>query len=72
MFAGMKGLTIQMLMLLHIGQIDEQVKRGSRQHILYIRIVMRDFEASRLALGPLRFDVAGADQLNVWTSRKMR
>ncbi len=48
--------TIQMLMFLHVRQIDQQIKRSAGEHLIDVRIVVRDLmllrRASR-ASGPL-------------------
>ena len=56
-FAGFQRSTVDLFVLLHIGQIDEKVKRLTRQHGFDVRVVMADLESLCLPLGPLRLPV---------------
>jgi hypothetical protein len=61
--ARLQGLFVQPLVFLHVRKVDEQKKGGSRQHLVDVRIVMRDLVPVRRLAGTLGQDVAGADQL---------
>ena len=65
MFAGFERLPVQMLMLLHVGEVDEEIERFAREHLVNVRVVMRDLELLRLVARALRSDVAQADHLDV-------
>ncbi len=72
MFASLQCLPIQMLVLLHVGEVDEKFKRLAREHLVNVRIMMRDLERLSLfarALGP---DVAEAHDFGIRTLRQHR
>ena len=72
MLSSFEGTSIDSLMLLHVGGINEEIKRLSSQHRFDIRIVMFNMVAFRLAFGPLRFDIAKADHLDEGGLRQLR
>ena len=59
-------------MLLHVGQVDEQIERLAGQHLVDVRIVVGHAELRGPALRPLVDDVARADELDVRRLRQMR
>ncbi|MEX2307989.1 MAG: hypothetical protein WD738_10375 [Pirellulales bacterium] len=69
--AGVDRLTIEVLVLLHVGEVDHQVKFGTGQHLIDMRIMICDVEAPGLAFGAIENDIGGADKLDVRTLRQM-
>jgi hypothetical protein len=63
--AGRDRLPVEPLVLLHVGQVDQQVERRPGEHLVDVRVAVGDLELVRPPLGPLGNDVAGADQLDV-------
>ena len=72
MLARCNRLPIQVLVLLHVGQIDEQVERYAGQHLLDVRIVLADVEFLGRQAGSFRDSVAGAGQFHERARREMR
>jgi hypothetical protein len=70
--AGMNRLAVQVLVFLHVGQVDHQVERHAGEHLVDVRVVIGDVKLFGPALGPLGDDVARADDFGVRALRKMR
>ena len=63
--AGLDRLAVELLVLLHVGQIDQQIERRAREHLVDVRIVVGDLELLGPVLRALGDDVARADELDV-------
>src|SRR5262249_54920589 len=71
-FARFDGLTIQMLVFLHVGEIHEQIERLPSEHLVDVGIVVGNFELLSAATSPLRNDVACANQLHIRALPQLR
>ena len=54
MLAGRDGLAIEMLVLLHVGQVDQQVELGAGQHLVDVRVVVGNMKLLGAAARPAR------------------
>ena len=68
----LQRLPVEPAVLLHVGQVDEQIERLAGQHLIDVRIVVRHAELRGPLLRPLVDDVARADELDVRRLRQMR
>src|SRR5262245_50747886 len=66
------GGHIEPLVLLHVGEVDEQVEGDAAEHLVDVRVMARDIEALRLFFGSLRPNVAQAHDLRMRALGQMR
>ena len=71
-FPGSDRLAIKMLVLLHIGEIHQQVERRAGEHLADMGIVVLDAELLRLAFCAFGLDVARAHQFGKRTLCQVR
>ena len=72
MLASLKGASVDGLMGLHVGEVDEEFERFSGQHGLDARVVVGDLIRFGLFPCPLRSDVSDTDQVDKRTSLEDR
>ena len=70
MLTCLQGLSVQMLMLLHVREDNQEVERCSCKHFVNVPIVMRHAEPSGLGRCSFRTDIADADKLDIGTLRQ--
>ena len=67
MLAGFKRLPVQVLVLLHVGEVDKEIELFTRQHLVNVRVMVRHIELLRLVTRALRPDVAQTHHVRVRT-----
>jgi hypothetical protein len=72
MLASLKSASVDGLMGLHVGQVDEEFERFPGQHSLDARVMVGDLIRFGLFPGPLRSDVSDADQIDKRTTLEDR
>ena len=63
--AGFKGLAVEALMFLHVGEVHEEFEGRAGEHFVHMRIMMGNLEALGLLLSAFGADIAKADEFDV-------